>query len=213
MATIADRIIRALRQAGPLDDDVLARRLGVSPRQSINQAARALESMGTVRRYVGREGKLVSELVAWSDVDNEHEVRRTTHRAPSANGGLISEDDVKAAVKDHLGHLGYVVRVAWGRERGIDIDATHSERPRLIIEAKGQAAKPGAQQVNYFLGAIGELVQRMDDPGAQYGLALSEHRQYLGLISRLPRLARERMSLVVYFVGRDANDQLVVRAA
>ena len=38
MSTIAGRILEAIR-FGPLDDDVLAKRLGVSSRQPINQAA------------------------------------------------------------------------------------------------------------------------------------------------------------------------------
>jgi hypothetical protein len=37
MATLADRILDATRWA-PLDDDVLAKRLGVAHRQSVNQA-------------------------------------------------------------------------------------------------------------------------------------------------------------------------------
>jgi hypothetical protein len=57
-----------------------------------------------------------------------------------------------------------------GRERGIDILATQ-DGERWVIEAKGQAAR-GLQQVNYFLGALGELVQRMDRDEARYGLAL-----------------------------------------
>ena len=46
----------------------------------------------------------------------------------------------------------------------------------------------GPQQVNYFLGAIGELTQRMADPDAVYGLALPDNRQYRGLVDRLHAL-------------------------
>ena len=41
-------------------------------------------------------------------------------------------------------------------------------------------------RVNYFLGALGELLQRMDSPAARYGLALPAHGQFIGLINRLP---------------------------
>lgn len=40
--------------------------------------------------------------------------------------------------------------------------------------------------------AVGELVQRMDDPDARYGLALPNSRQYHGLVDRLPDLAKQR---------------------
>lgn len=106
-------------------------------------------------------------------------------------------------MKAHLEANGWTVTVAWGRVRGIDIDARRAG-DRLIIEAKGEAPA-GPQQVNYFLGALGELIQRMDDPTAQYGLALPDHPQYRGLVDRLPALARERLGLEVFFIGRDVD--------
>lgn len=124
-----------------------------------------------------------------------------------ARGEKLTEDEVKAAVKAQLEAEEWTVRVAWGRERGIDIEARRAGE-RLLIEAKGEAP-PGPQQVNYFLGALGELVQRMDDPTARYGLALPGHRQYRGLVERLPRVARDRLHLVVYFVGRDGDHAVV----
>jgi hypothetical protein len=108
---------------------------------------------------------------------------------------------VKQAVRDHLQSIGYEVTVAWARERGVDIMARRGNE-RLLLEAKGEAAA-GPQQVNYFLGALGELLQRMDDPEATYGLALPDHRQYRGLVERLPRLVFERLNLRVYFVQHD----------
>ena len=98
--------------------------------------------------------------------------------------------------------MGTNVRVAWGRQRGIDIEATRSEPPdRLVIEAKGEATLQ-PQQVNYFLGALGELLQRMNDPNARYGLALPDNRQYRGLVQRLPTLVWTRLNLIVFFVRR-----------
>lgn len=44
---------------------------------------------------------------------------------------------------------------------------------------------------------------------ARYGLALPDHRQYRGLVERLPALARDRLHLVVYFVGRDGDHAVV----
>lgn len=87
-----------------------------------------------------------------------------------------------------------------GRETGIDIDARRGA-DRLVLEAKGEAAL-SAQQVNYFIGALGELVQRMDDASARYGLALPDNPQYRSLVRRLPALVRERLYFVAIFVGK-----------
>jgi len=118
----------------------------------------------------------------------------------------VTEDQVKAAVAGWLENDGWEVEVRWGRERGIDILAVRAGQ-RWVIEAKGEA-KPGPQHVNYFLGVLGELVQRMDDDQARYGLALPDHRQYRGLVERLLALARRRLTLDVFFADRDGNVEL-----
>ena len=200
MATIAERILEAIRYA-PLDDDVLAKRLGVSQRQSINQVARRLESQHRLKRYVGRDGKIVNAL-ADGPLSNEPEEPPAIQRG---DGTRITEDEVKLAVRDHLAGQGYDVTVAWGRTRGIDIDARHPGGRRIIIEAKAEVGTSGPQQVNYFLGMLGELVQRMDDDQAEYGIALPRNRQYEGLVERLPRLAKDRLRLVVFWVTRDGD--------
>lgn len=61
VATLAERILGALRYA-PLDDDVLAKRLGVGHRQAVNQAARRLEAQGRLRRFVAPNGKILNAL-------------------------------------------------------------------------------------------------------------------------------------------------------
>ncbi len=99
--------------------------------------------------------------------------------------------------------------VAWGRVRGIDIDARHADGRRYVIEAKAEVGKIGAQQVNYFVGMLGELVQRMDDAEASYGTVLPDNRQHRGLVNRLPALARERLRLAMFWVSRD-GDELIV---
>ena len=61
--TVQTRVLDELRRCGiPLDDDQLAKRLDVSPRQTINQVCRRLEGEGLLHRYVGADGKIVNEL-------------------------------------------------------------------------------------------------------------------------------------------------------
>lgn len=195
MSTLAERILDALG-SGPLDDDVLAHRLAVAQRQTVNQTARRMEGRGQLRRYQGPDGKIVNALVS------PETPPVPSPAAPlSGDGPRISEDEVKRAVADHLSGHGFEVVVAWGRTRGIDLDARHPDGRRYVVEAKAEVALQ-PQQVNYFVGALGELVQRMDDAGAVYGLALPGNRQYRGLAARLPGLARRRLGLVLFWVTR-----------
>jgi hypothetical protein len=100
--------------------------------------------------------------------------------------------------------------VRWGREHGTDIEAVRGSE-RLLIEAKGEVAS-NQQQHNYFLGALGELVQHMDDPYARHGLALPGNRQYRRLVQRRPRPVWDRLDLVVFFVSRHGDELMVEEA-
>lgn len=200
--TLQERILEKLKVEGvPLDDDDLAGRLGVA--RAVNQAARRLERSGHLARYVGRDRKIVNSLTGPPEAAERPISRTSVDGAPS-------EDEVKAAVKAHLEEAGYRVTVAWGRVRGVDIEATRPDS-RMLIEAKG-SANLQPQQVSYFLGALGELIQRMSDPAARYGLALPDNRQYRGLVSRLPQLARDRLTLTVFFVAKTGAGYQVTEA-
>src|SRR3982751_4500386 len=62
-STVQTRILETLaRSSRPLDDDELASRLDVQPRQTINQACRALAAAGRLNRYVGLGGKIVNDV-------------------------------------------------------------------------------------------------------------------------------------------------------
>jgi hypothetical protein len=119
-----------------------------------------------------------------------------------------TEDDVKRAAKDWLEERGFRVTVAWGHEHGIDIRAV-GPSGTVILEAKGSASNPAAGQVN-FLTALGELLQRMTEPGATYGLVLPDSPKYRGLVDRLPALAWERLGLVVLFVTKTMTGKFLV---
>jgi hypothetical protein len=207
VATIAERLLEAIRFRA-LDDDQLAKRLGVSQRQSINQTARKLEAQGLLRRHIGPDGKIVNALPETSAPGplvastRPTSVSSSQHQASSVGVSPITEDEVKGAVRDRLVAEGFDVTVAWGREPGIDLIARHTDGRCFIIEAKAEKGVAGAQQHNYFVGMLGELVQRMTDPDATYAIALPMNRQYRGLVDRLPALARERLGLQIFWVAR-----------
>jgi len=62
MPTDTDRVIEALRRSPELDDDELARQLGIEPRQ-VNQICRYLEILGRLRRTPGPGGKISNTLI------------------------------------------------------------------------------------------------------------------------------------------------------
>lgn len=202
-ATVKERILDLLEQRGrSFDDDQLAAELGINPRQTVNAACRELRNDGLVERSTGPDGKLTN--------------RRTSQPRPAADAtGLssssrIEEDAVKRAVKAHLELASYTVDVAWGRQHGVDIEAS---RPgsRLIIEAKGEVSSQ-PQQTNYFIGALGELVQRMSDPEATYGLALPDTPVLRRLVGRLPAYGRNQLNLTLYWVSRTEDGLRVTEA-
>ena len=198
--TLAHRIVEALKTA-TLDDDQLATQLGVV-RQQINQTGRALERRGVLSRAMGPNGKIVNRLTGSSAAPLPVVAPPALRRPPLASDAL-AEDEVKTAIRDRFEAQGFTVAVAWGHVRGIDIEARRGGE-RWAIEANGEAATD-QMGGNYFLNALGELLQRMSDERARYAIALPENRRNLGLVNRFPDLARRRLGLTVFFVCRDGS--------
>lgn len=115
----------------------------------------------------------------------------------------LSEDHLKVILQKYLIDAGWEVKIAWGRTRGIDIDANR-EKERWIIEVKGSGSLQ-PMRVNYFIGILGEILQRMDDPKAKYSIALPDLKQYRGLWGRLPKLAKERTQIKALFINSEGN--------
>jgi len=59
--THREQILDVIGLAGrPLDDDEIARRTGISPRQAVNQMCRRLEAEGVFKRSSGPDGKIAN---------------------------------------------------------------------------------------------------------------------------------------------------------
>lgn len=115
----------------------------------------------------------------------------------------LQEDEVKEHLRTFLETGGWRTTIAQGKVHGIDIEAFR-ERSRWIIEVKG-CGSLNPMRVNYFLGALGELLQRMNDPGAKYSVAFPDLAQFRRLWERLPRLAKERTGITCLFVRADGE--------
>lgn len=59
--------------------------------------------------------------------------------------------------------------------------------------------------MNYFLSILGETLQRMEDPGASYSIALPDLPQFKRLWERLPNAAKARTGISALFVRADGD--------
>lgn len=194
---LRDDILRYLERFGPTGDRKLAEAHGTS-NQHVNIVARGMSQRGEIRRYKGGDGLIQNALVR-GGVSPSPEPAIEPVSGPSVAPTLLPEDVVKRALEAWLRGRGWQVDVAWGRSHGIDLEA-HRGDDRLLVEAKGEAVLQ-PQQTNYFLSAIGELVQRSSDPNAIYALAFPDNRVYRGLVQRLPNRSREVLIHAVFFIS------------
>lgn len=202
MSTLAERIVRLLEHnPGLIDREITDSLNGHSAlQQPINQKCHDLENRGVLVRRKRSDGLIGNYLASQaSDFVAGHR-DETDHKSTS---DILSEDDVKRYLEKWLVGEGWQVQVAWGRSQGIDIEA-HQGTKHWVIEVKsGGSLQP--MRVNYFLGALGELLQRMDNPEASYSIAFPDMQQFRRLWERLPALAKNRMGISALFVDKNGN--------
>jgi hypothetical protein len=206
MQTLKERILTLVSTSpGLADREVTDRLLGVAVgQQAVNQATRSLEQAGRLVRRIRGDGKIGNYPLAGSAP-----VQLVVAPVSAVTPGDPSEDDVKRGIEAWLRAAGWQVAVKWGRDRGIDIDAVR-DSVRWIIEAKGCGSRD-QMRANYFVGILGELLQRMVDEKARYSIALPDMPQFRRLWARLPQLAKSRTGISALFVdaaGRVEEQQV-----
>jgi hypothetical protein len=193
----ANDVIELLREARGLSDREIADRLcgtNQAP-QPVNGICRRLADSKRIVRRQRPDGIIGNYL---TDVDASEPATQITESG-DRESLQQSEDHLKQALKDHLNSLGWTIRnIAWGKMRGIDIEAER-EGQRWLIEVKGIGSRP-QMRVNYFLGVLGELLCRMSDAGAKYSIAVPDVPQFRNLWRRLPTEAKERTRITALFV-------------
>lgn len=199
MATRKQRILALLTEnPGLTDRDLTDRIMGTSVgQQAVNQAARAMAALGQIIRRERPDGKLGNYAAGPAPAQLQ-----TLGAPASCTGGdasALSENDAKRKLQAWLEAAGWEVTVRWDRGHGVDIDAKRDGK-RWVIECKGRGSLD-AMRVNYFLAVLGELLQRMDDQAARYSIALPDMKQFRGLWSRLPGIAKSRTQITALFVG------------
>ena len=207
MTTLKKQVADLLAHSPGLTDREITDRLrGRAARQQpINAVCRELADGRTLDRRRRDDGLIGNfptgvSVVARSKSAPSCSSVVDTHTTTAAD--MLGEDEVKKALVQWLARNGWTSKVAWGRQQGIDIEATRGGE-RWIIEVKGCGSRD-AMRINYFLAILGETLQRMDNESASYSIALPNMGQYRRLWSRLPALAKSRTRISALFV-EDAN--------
>lgn len=208
MAMMKDKILSAIKaNPGQSDREITDLLLGEQVgQQVINQAARALEAQGTIDRRKRQDGKIGNFPVEGEYLSNLAGVSNKPHPAVKKEIPVMSEDEVKQKVKDWLVTDGWKVSVKWGHDRGKDIEAKRGEE-KWIIEAKGSGSR-NEMRNNYFLVALGEILQRMNDQTTHYSVAFPNLEKFRRLWAELPSLVKKKMAISALFVGTNGVEQV-----
>jgi hypothetical protein len=201
MTTLTQEIVELLGKSPGLTDREIttALRTKSAPQQPINIAARSLTEKGVVIRKKRHDG-LIGNYLSGQPLPI---AKNPTVSITRDGKNQLSEDEAKEILRLWLEQDGWSAEIAWGRSRGIDIDAKRGSK-RWIIEVKGIGSR-SEMRVNYFIGMLGETLQRMDDPAAKYSIAVPDVAQFRGLWSRLPSVAKSRTSITALFVADDGT--------
>lgn len=116
---------------------------------------------------------------------------------------FMDEDTVKTALVAVLQSQGWDATPSMGRKHGVDILAKQNGET-MLIEAKGEGSR-NAMRVNYFLMALGEILQKMNNENYRYALAFPAYRQYANLIIKLPKEIKQKLKLSIYLVKKQEN--------
>ena len=201
--SLSDRILRLVSSSPGLTDREITDELcgAGAPPQSVNSTCRRLAGTGKLVRRPRRDG-LTGNYRGKGQVLVQHS-SPSAKQPPPDNKDALSEDAIKQVLDTFLGAAGWSTQIAWGRTRGVDIEARRGTE-RWLIEVKDRGSL-SAMRVNYFLGMLGELLQRMDDPNAKYAIAMPDLQQFRRLWERLPALAKQRTAISAIFVDDAGN--------
>jgi hypothetical protein len=198
LANNRERVLDFVSKFPGRDDGEIASALKITPRQTVNQICRRMCDEKIIRRERGPRGKIVNVSTGHLPDIAAAPIRQSKH-----NPDAMSEDQVKTALKTMLERDGWSVEVAWGRARGIDIVALRGTE-KWVIECKGTGSIPPMQN-NYFVGVIGELMQRMSDECAKHSIAFPDVPKFRRLWSELPAMVKDRLKLSALLVSEDGT--------
>ena len=194
--TWEDKILQRINEFPGLSDRELREYFKVS-NQTINAPCRKLEQKGFIVRQFNPEKNMIGNYPKGEAPKQKPKERiQENHEA-------LTEEDIKTILTEKLISDGWEVKTAWGKAHGVDIDAKRGSE-KWFIEVKGPGSRP-EMRVNYFIGILGETLQRMDDPDARYSISFPDMIQYRNLWAKLPTLAKERTGIDLILVDKNAT--------
>lgn len=199
--TLGGLLLAHLREHPGATDGELAKKFERS-HQTINKTCRRLEERGLLSRQSNPDRAGLIGNYASDAAPGGTPARKV--RAVKMDS-FLQEEDIKRILTDWLKKDGWAVRIAWGRSRGVDIDARRDGK-RWLLEVKGPGASSNARS-NYFIGVLGETLKRMDDPDARYTIVFPDMAQYRTSWAGLPKLAKERTGIDMLLVDEKGNIQ------
>lgn len=224
--TNREKALKAIDAArGPICDDCLPARAGLTSRQAANISGRELLRMNLIERAAGvcricGGNKLVNSngvrpaSVARPSADSPVDAGASRERARASEGDTGRpwhwEGNVQSRLVAWLAANGYVIRsVAHTatRAQGEDIVAETPEGEELWVEVKGYPeTSPNMQARHWFAGAILKLVLgRNENPDVRLAIALPDgFTTYANLAPRVAWL-RESMPFQVFWVSENGD--------
>jgi hypothetical protein len=116
---------------------------------------------------------------------------------------ILSEKIIRQVLGNYLTERGWEIEEIKATNRGIDLDARMHAIRWTIRSNCFQLSREGI--IVSFVSAIGEIVQRMNDPNRKYSIVLPDIPPFRRLWERLPVTAKERIRITVLFVHTSGN--------
>ena len=122
--------------------------------------------------------------------------------------GWYKENNIQLVIKNRLEEKGFRITSDPSRTcHGVDLKAYHpKERYYWIIEVKGYPTgySESAQRQNYFWQILGQILGRMTQENANYGICLPDYKGFYRkkILHDDLRIARKRLYLSFFLVTR-----------
>lgn len=162
------QVLHALRVSSQLlDDDQLAVRTGIAPRQAVNQLCRGLEREGLLRRFAGPNNKIVNELTGpratetqAADIPSRPRVASAEDAIPAAAITLASghtpppgnsheqrqaERVMLDLLSEQLGHRLDPARITIASGARVEVDGADPDKT-VLVECWAHQGPPKAAQ-------------------------------------------------------------------
>jgi biotin operon repressor len=215
--TTKQRIISFL-QSHPegVDDDELAKALGLSYRQQANMRCRELENDGLViRRQIN--GKIRNFLAGKSGepLSSVTSIPQESQDNLSKYENWFWEGNVQSKVINHLAAQGYQIRSVAdtsSHQQGIDIVAEKNGRP-IWVSVKGypqgtDRTNPSVQAGHWFKQAIFDIIAyRERDKNVLLAVAFPDYPRYHSLANKITWL--KPVANFIYFWVRQSGEVVV----